>query len=144
MQSFRFRLDRVLTWYRKKCRIEENRLAERLEEMRILDARIARFQAERLAIERELLAHLEIPAADFASLGRYRLRAQDRELEFAQERGRVEAVLTEQRARVQQAQRRVKLVEKLRERRAAEYAVLADRELETLAAEAYLAQMGDR
>ncbi len=127
MQSFRFRLDRVLAWYRKKCRIEENRLAELLEAIRLMEERIAQFQAERLAIERELLVRREIAAADFANLGRYRLRAQEMDVQFAVERRRRETAVTEQRKHVQKAQRQVKLVEKLRERRAIEYHVEVDR-----------------
>ena len=141
MQTFRFRLERVLGWYRKKCRIEENLLAERVEELSRLEARIARFQAERLRIERDVLSRREIAAADFSSLGRYRLRACELDAEFAVERRRTEAALTQQRSRTQTAQRKVKLVEKLRERQLANYTVAADRELETLAAEAYLSKI---
>jgi len=140
MQTFRFRLERVLGWYRKKCHIEESRLAQRMEALHHLETRIARFQAERITIERELLGRREIAATDFACLGRYRLRARELEAEFADERRRTEAALTEQRVRTQLAQRKVRLVEKLRERRVAEYTLAADRELETLAAEVYLAK----
>ena len=41
---------------------------------------------------------------------------------------------------VQEAQRRVRLVEKLRDRRLAEYSYAEDHALENLAAEAYLAK----
>ena len=140
MQTFRFRLERVLAWYRKKCHIEESRLAQRIEALRELESRIVRFQAERVTVERELLVRREIAAADFVSLGRYRLRARELEAEFANERRRTEAALSEQRVRTQLAQRKVRLVEKLRERRVAEYTAAADRELETVAAEAYLAK----
>src|SRR5579863_7711015 len=108
MQTFRFRLERVLEWYRRKCRIEENRLAEGLEAMRQLDTRIARFQAERVTIERDLLVRTEVPAADFASLGRYRLRAREQDAEFGDQRKRQERSIAEQRIRVHQAQRKVR------------------------------------
>jgi hypothetical protein len=47
---------------------------------------------------------------------------------------------SEQRARVQRAQQGVKLLEKMRERRLEEHTSLAGRELEQVAAEAYLSR----
>jgi hypothetical protein len=138
MPTFQFRLERVLAWYRKKCRIEESRLSDRLAALRHVETRIAQFQAERLTIEGDLLGRNQIAASHFASLGRYRLRAKEQAAELNEERRRTEASVTEQRVRTQRAQRQVKLVEKLRERRAAEYLAAADRELETLAAEVHL------
>jgi len=140
MRSFRFRLDRVLEWYRKKRRMEESRLAACLDLVRGVESRIALLAAERAAIERELLARAAIPAADFANLGRYRLRANKEELELQVERRRRLTEADEQRARVRRAQQRVKLVEKMRERRLEEYTAAAGRELENLAAEAFLAR----
>jgi len=140
MQSFRFRLDRVLELRRKQSRMEENRLAACLEALHALERRIAQFQAERLVIERELLQRSAIPAAEFANLGRYRLRAQKQEIEFEEQRRRGELAVAEQRARVRKAQQRVMLLEKLRERRLAEYRYALDRELESVAAWAHLSR----
>jgi flagellar export protein FliJ len=140
MQRFQFRLDRVLEWRRKKCRIEEGRLAECLGLVRTAERKIAQLQAERAAIERELLERSAIPAVDFLNLGRYRLRADKEHTAAAEERRQRLLSAAEQRARVQAARQRVKLLEKMRDRRFEEHTAAAGRELENLAAEAYLAR----
>jgi len=140
MQRFQFRLDRVLEWYRKKCRMEESRLAACLARVYATERSIRQLLAERDAIEHELLVRTAIPAADFQNLGRYRLRAAKEEIDLSEERRRRLAAAAEQRARVQKAQQRVKLVEKMRERRLEEHNIAFARELENVAAEAYLAK----
>jgi len=140
MQRFQFRLDRVLEWRRKKCRLEENRLAVCLASVRATERKIEQLRAERTSIDRELLARPAIPAADLHNLSHYRLRAKREEIEMAEERRQRMLSASEQRARVQRAQQGVKLLEKMRERRLEEHTALAGRELEQMAAEAYLAR----
>jgi len=139
MQRFQFRLERVLEWRRKKCQMEESRLAVCLGLVHATQQRIEQLQAERASIDQELLERSAIPAADFLNLGHYRLRAAQEEVGLATERQQRVLSASEQRARVQQAQQGVKLLEKMRARRMEEYATLAGRELEQVAAEAYLA-----
>jgi hypothetical protein len=101
---------------------------------------IARFHAECLSVERDIIGRRDIPGRDFSALGLYRLRARKLEQEFTQELQRREQAVRDQMQRVQEAQRRVRLIEKLRERRLAEHQYLEDKEIETLAAEAFLAK----
>jgi hypothetical protein len=104
------------------------------------ERKIARLQAERAAVERELLERSSIPAADFLNLGRYRLRADKEAIEAEEERRQRLLSAAEQRARVQRARQRVKLLEKMRDRRLEEHAAAAGRELENVATEGYLAR----
>jgi hypothetical protein len=140
MQRFRFRLDRVLDWYRKKSQMEESRLAVCLDRVRDAERKIDRLRTEREAIEGELLGRSAIPAADFLNLSCYRLRANQEETSLAEERRERLASTAEQRVRVQRAQQRVKLLEKVRARRLEEHTAAAAYELEKLAADAYLAR----
>ena len=140
MQRFQFRLDRVLEWYCKKRRMEESRLADCLGLVRTAERKIARLQAERAAVERDMLERSSIPAADFLNLGRYRLRADKEAIEAEEERRQRLLSAAEQRARVQRARQRVKLLEKMRDRRLEEHAAAAGRELENVATEGYLAR----
>jgi flagellar export protein FliJ len=139
MRSFQFRLHRVLDWYRKKQQIEEARLAECRNALVAVEGKIALLMAERASADRDLLSRAAVPAVDFLNLGRYRLRAQRLETEYTQERQRCELACREQIERVQKAQRQVKLLEKMKERRLEEYTYLSNRELDTLAAESFLA-----
>lgn len=140
MQRFQFRLERVLEWRRKKCRMEENRLAACMGLVHATDRKIEQLRDERTSIDRELLVRSAIPAADLRNLGHYRLRANKEEFDLAEERRQRVLSASEQRARVQRAQQNVKLLEKMRERRLEEHTLLAGRELEAVAAEAYLAR----
>jgi flagellar biosynthesis chaperone FliJ len=140
MQRFQFRLERVLEWRRKKYQMEENRLMACLSLVRATERKIEQLRAERTSIDRELLARSAIPAADLRDLGHYHLRVSKEESELAEERRQRVQSAAEQRARVQQAQQKVKLLEKMRERRLEEHTLLAGRELEQAAAEGHLAR----
>ena len=67
------------------------------------------------------------------------MRARQEGIELAKELEQRVLSASEQGTRVQRAQQGVKLLEKMRERRIEEYTLLAGRELEQVAAEAYLA-----
>jgi flagellar export protein FliJ len=140
MTGFRFRLDRVLEWRRKEYQIEESRLAACRASLNTLTENIARLQAERLAIGREFAGRSSVLSPDLNTLGPYRLGAKKLELEWNQDRLLRQAAVTTQLAKVQTAQRRVKLLENLRERRKTEFVYAESRELESVAAEAYLSK----
>jgi flagellar export protein FliJ len=140
MSTFQFRLDRVLEWYRTQLQLDENHLAACLAALNLVQERIARLSAERLAVESETVAGGSILARDLSSLGFYRIRVKKEEAALDEERARRERAAADQRARVQAAQRRVRLVEKLRARRLSEYDYAENRALECVAAEAYLSK----
>jgi hypothetical protein len=71
------------------------------------------------------------------ALSRYRRRALQDERRLAAERIRCQRERDAQLVVVQSARRRVRLIEKIRERKLTEYTVEADRELEELAADAF-------
>ncbi|HUI55135.1 MAG TPA: hypothetical protein VLY04_09195 [Bryobacteraceae bacterium] len=140
MQAFRFRLDKVRDWYQRQYELEERRLAECLAALAEALKSIARLQAERLAIERDVVLRTSIPAREFVALGLYRLRAKKQEIELNEDRERREGAVDEQRKILQAAQRRLRLVEKLKDRRFAEWTYAESRELEALAADAYFSK----
>jgi hypothetical protein len=140
MSTFKFRLDRVLEWYRTQLQLEESRLGACLAALHMVEERMARLQAERMSVERDAISSGSILARDLAALGFYRLRATKEAAGLSEERVRGERTLRDQRAAVQAAQRRVRLVEKLRDRRLSEHRYAEDQALENLAAEAYLSK----
>jgi hypothetical protein len=87
-----------------------------------------------------MLSQTAIPAAEFAHLGRYRLRAGKEAADLSEERRQRASTAGEQRARVQRAQQGIKLLEKMREKRFEEHTALMVRELDEMAAEAYLSR----
>jgi flagellar export protein FliJ len=144
MQTFRFRLEKVLEWYTRQYELEERKLTVCLAALAEAKASIASLLAERLTIESDLLSLSAIPAHDLAALSLYRLGAKRRELELNVVRNRREAEVEAQRVKLQAAERRVRLLEKLRERRVAEYTYAETRELEELASDAYFAKWAAR
>jgi flagellar biosynthesis chaperone FliJ len=140
MAAFRFRLARALDWYRQQCEIEESRLASCLAFLDEAMGRIARLEAERLAVDREMALRSSIHGSDVAALGRYRLGAEQTAARLERERAQRQEAVNQQRARVEAARRKLTLIEKLRERRFAEHRQVEEHELETLAAESFLAK----
>ena len=140
MRSFQFRLERVLDWYGNQFQIEQTRLATAMAALHAVQQNFARFHAECLSVERDIIGRREIAARDFPALGLYRLRARKLEQELSRELQRREKDVHDQMQKVQEAQRRVRLLEKLRDRRRAEHRYQEEKELETLAAEAFLSR----
>jgi flagellar export protein FliJ len=144
MQTFRFRLERVLEWYTRQYELEQRRFTACMARLVESKAAIALLLAERLSVERDMLTRTAIPARDFVALGRYRLGATKRELELNAVRDRCAAEVEAQRLKLQAADRRVRLLEKLRERRVAEYTYAETRELEELASDAFFSKWAAR
>jgi flagellar biosynthesis chaperone FliJ len=144
MQTFRFRLEKVLEWYTRQYELEERKLTVCLAARAEAKVAIASLLAERLTIERDLLSLPAIPAPDLAALSLYRLGAKKRELELNVVRDRRSAEVEAQRVKLQAAERKVRLLEKLRERRVAEYTYAETRELEELAWDSYFAKWAAR
>jgi hypothetical protein len=139
MTPFRFRLARVLGWYRKQCEVEESRLHACSAAVLEVAAEIARVQAARAAFERETVHSPSTRAADLMAMEYYRQRTKRDELRLQEEFRKRQSALAAQRAVLEAARLRFRLLEKLRERRLSEYTVAADRELEELAADAFRA-----
>lgn len=137
MPPFRFRLAKALEWYGEQCRLEEDRLREKIAGLNRSRAELAEASEARINVERDLLQTAVLPAAELLALARYRRRAIQNEQRLAQERIRCERERDAQLIAVQAARQRVRLIEKIRERKLTEYTVEADRELEELAADAF-------
>lgn len=144
MQTFRFRLAKVLEWYTRQYELEERRMTVCLAALADVKTAIAALLAERLSVERDVISRISIPAREFAALGLYRLGAKKRELDLNVARERCETEVEAQRLKLQAAERRVRLIEKLRERRVAEYVYAETRELEELASDAFFAKWAAR
>lgn len=139
MQRFHFRLASVLGWRTLQLELEEGKLEALFAERKRREAELTGLgererEAERVlsleSIDGQVLAALD---AHRAGLRRSAARIQAACAEC-------ERHILAQRACVTEAQRKVKLLERLKECRLAEWQVQADRELETLASEMFLAK----
>jgi hypothetical protein len=139
MTPFRFRLARVLSWYSKQCDLEEGRLHVCSAGVLETAAEITRLQHARAALESEMVRSISPNAAELVAMELYRERTKRDEIRLQEEFQKRQRALEAQRAVLEAARRRFRLLEKLRERRLSEYVVAADQELEELAADAFRA-----
>jgi flagellar export protein FliJ len=138
VKRFEFRLQSVLNWRSRQLEIQESRLQALLGELAGLDAALGRIDAETREAEREAVASGD--SQELASLDRFRARQRrERERVLAQ-RAACERRIREQRERVVEARRGVRLLERLRDRKLADWHATAAKELETVAAESFLSR----
>jgi flagellar export protein FliJ len=142
MTAFHFRLEKVLQWRRNQSELEEARYQQRIRETAELEAARSRMEAAGIGAETQVRAWSPVTGSDLAALANYRkyvaAQGQQIALRYAEARQRAEA----QQKAMLEARRRCQLLERLRERRLAEWQAAADKELEQIAAESHLARLG--
>jgi flagellar biosynthesis chaperone FliJ len=144
MKAFEFRLRRALDLRKTQLELEENtlrQLAGKLEELALAAVKLDLVK-ERAEVAVRQAAVVE--AADLWALSAYRQRIMAELRELALRREAAERQVAGQRQKVLEAQRRVRLLEKLEQRRHTEWSREADREMESLAAESFLTMWNRR
>jgi flagellar export protein FliJ len=138
VKRFEFRLQSVLDWRARQLEMEQAKLQALFKELHGLDAALARLQAEGEEAARVALASGD--PQQLAALGPFREH-------LRRERGRVEGLraacetrLAGQRNRTLEAERNVRLLERLKGRRLADWNAAASKELELLATDSFLAR----
>jgi hypothetical protein len=144
MQKFRFRLEKVHEWYKRLHEEEERRFMAFLANLAAARKAILDHQNERATVERDTISRDTIPARDMVALNLYRLGSRKREAELNIARDRCQAEVEAQRVKLRSAERRVRLLEKLRDRRLEEHTQAEAKELEELASDAYFAKWAAR
>jgi hypothetical protein len=120
--------------------MEEGKLQELFDERRRIDEKICELRRSRSEAEDGVLRLDAVPGETLRALEAHRAflaRETDR---WGRRRVDCERRIEAQRARVLQAERDLRLLERLRQRRHAEWKVAADREQESLATESFLAR----
>jgi hypothetical protein len=144
MTPFRFRLEKVLAWRRMQLSCEEAKYQQRMAELRELECERARVEAAGIRTELEVRAWSPLAGCDLESLANFRQHVVSQEKRLARRREEAyQRVETQQKVMIE-ARRRCQLLERLHERRLAEWQAAADNELEQLAAEFHLAGLSRR
>jgi hypothetical protein len=144
MRAFEFPLRQALKWRRTQMELEENKLRQlvaRLEEMALEAVQLGMVQTRAEAAVRQAGA---VEAGDLWALAAYRQRLIAELQALAVKREACAQQISAQRQRVVEADRQCRLLEKLEQRRHAEWRKAQDRELESLAAESFLAAWNRR
>jgi flagellar export protein FliJ len=144
MTSFRFRLEKVLDWRRQQMELEEAEFKRQTTAIAEMDGACAALEASGIRTELEVRTWTPLSGNDLAALAGFRLHTRRQEQEIARLRAEAQKKLEARQATLLEARRRCRLLERLRERRLAEWQTACDRELEELAAESYLAGLARR
>jgi flagellar export protein FliJ len=141
MKAFEFRLDRIAEFRRQEAEVARGRLEALLSELNRLNGERAAL-ANRGAEARSSVADRpDVSGEEWLALsqfqdylGRCAKHIDEKERQFR-------AAIDRQRAVVVEADRRVKLLERLRERKFHEWKTESERELDALAADSHLARI---
>jgi hypothetical protein len=139
MSAFRFPLQKALELRRRQLEREEARHKLRVAEVAALDRARAEAESARTSAGRQVRDWKPLTGEDLAALDRFRLHMQSEGVRIAERRKETARLAAEQEATMLDARRRCRLLEKLRERRLAEWQAAQDRELDERAAESFLA-----
>jgi flagellar biosynthesis chaperone FliJ len=140
MQKFQFSLERVRSWRRTELQAEEARLAPLVAERQRLEAAQREIALARRQADRDLLEANSVQGCELEALARFRVRLENQKSAVEGELAAWRDRMARQSARILEAHRRLRLLDKLRERRLGEWRAGWDREIETLASEAFLAR----
>ncbi len=140
MTSFRFPLERVLAWRRTQLEIEQARYRQKVTAVAALDHARAELEASGIQAEVQVREWNRVAGADLAALGGFRRAIRVKEEQVAKRRAESAEAADAQLKLMLEAQRRCRLLERLKERREAEWDAANERDLEQLATESYLAR----
>jgi flagellar export protein FliJ len=140
VKAFSFPLDRVRQYRETQVRLEEAKLERLHAERRAYETRRERLNRQRAEGESALLGVKLVDAFQLAALDRFGRHVDAQNEIVAQELARCDEKIDAQKQRLTEARRGHRLLEKLREKRLAAWQADYGRELETQAAELYLAQ----
>jgi len=140
MKTFRFPLEKALEWRRIELELEEVNFKRQSAELAELDRRRAEIEASGINAEIQVREWNPVAAGDLAALGSFRLRVRAEEAEIARRREECARKLAEQQKQMLEARRRCRLLERLKDRRLAEWNSARDHEIEEIAAESYIAR----
>jgi hypothetical protein len=140
MQTFRFRLERLLRWQERNCSVAEERVHAALGAVAETETKLAALKALAEAAEKECACLSNLGAADLRALHRFRQRNSSIAKALAAEKeGRCNTLL-EERKKLQAERLRLKAVNRIRDQELQEYTRLADKAVEAMAADSYFSR----
>ncbi len=140
MKAFRFPLEKALDWRRTQLELEESRYKQQAAELAEIDRSRAEIEASGIRAEFQVREWRPVLSGDLAALGSFRLRVKHEQAELAPRREECAQKLNAQQNKMLEARRRCRLLERLKERRLAEWKSAESHELEEIAAESYIAR----
>ena len=140
MKRFQFQLSRVHELRREQLEVEEAKLGLLLAERQALEAESLRIENEAAATRVSLMVTGSAESQDLVASDTYLRRLAVERKKHAARTAEWQGRAAAQRHAVVEARRRVRLLDRLEERRRAEWGKAVDREQENLSAELFLAR----
>lgn len=139
MRRFQFRLESVLGWRVVELEIEEGRLERLFTERRGWDDQALALDTRRRE-SAQLITAKTLDGQQLAAFTCHRQYLEREAARLAAQRADCEKRIAAQQQRVVEAERKVRLLERLKERRLAEWTLDFNRETEALASETFLSK----
>lgn len=139
MAQFRFSLEKILRWRAVELAREEVKLQRLIQERARVEMMLARLASERSGLPASISALPGLQGSDLRAAAAYDLRLRQEVQKLADARARIQESLAAQQKKFAAAKLRLRLLEELKARRLERWQYEAARQLETLAAESYLA-----
>lgn len=139
MAQFHFSLEKILRWRAVELAREEAKLQRLIQEKGRVEAMLARIQNERSSLPASVSVLPGLQGSDLRAAAAYSLRLRQEIEKLIETRARLQDSLAAQQKKFAAAKLRLKLLEELKARRLERWQYEEARELETLAAESYLA-----
>lgn len=144
MKSFEFRLQRVADFRQQQLDVAKNQLEILLAALQQVEAECGTIEQQRSEALRTIESNTSLKGEDVLALATYQGYLSRRETSLKQEKIELTSKVEQQRAAVVQKEREVRLLDRLKDRRLGEWTAAAERELEALAAESYMARLASQ
>jgi hypothetical protein len=138
--TFQFRLQKVLEWRRTQLGLEEAQYRRQVAALAELDRQRAELESAGATAERQVREWNPLAGGELEALGGFRLHVKRKQQDMVAPRAESCKQLVRQQEIMLAARRRLRLLERLKDRRMAEWRAARDKELEELASESYLAK----
>jgi hypothetical protein len=139
VKAFQFRLGKALEWRQTQLEMEEVQFKREVAKLAEMDRQRDELRASARRAESRVREWESVTGSDLTALAEFRLHVKEREREMAVQRAQQLQRIAARQASMLEAQRRCRLLERLRERRLEEWRGAEGRELDELASESFLA-----
>jgi len=140
MKAFRFSLERALHVRRAQLKIEQSKLQILFQQREQLELQGATILTEAASVRRAIAQESLLKTSEICTVPDYQRSTKHRLVRLDRQKQELRKMTGEQKRLTLEAERRVKLLEHLREKRFSGWSALAQKEQETFAADAYLAR----
>jgi flagellar FliJ protein len=140
MKRFRFQLETALQWRQQRAATQQALLERMLGALQTLRSRKRRLVEEYDRSEAETIRSPVVPADELRALGEYRRAIQFQQEQIQREEAKMLEAIERQRKVLVEETRQCRLLERLKDRKLKEWRREADREMESHAAEGFLAK----